>query len=227
MKIGLVGDYNPDVTAHRAIPAAIEIASNDIDIKVSIEWLNSSDIPNIRLEEYSGFWCIPASPYQEMDNVLKVISFARQNAVPFLGTCGGYQHAALEFARVELGYVDAENGEVNPDAGMPLISVLSCRLSDEAGKVNVHRDSKLAKIYGSEVIRETYNCGFGVNRNYLDIFDGSDMRFTSFDEEGDPRALELKGEQFFIGTAFQPERSAFVGESHPLIKSFLQAVTSA
>lgn len=227
MKIALVGDYNPDVTAHRAIPAAIEIASNNVGCQASIKWMNSQDIPNFDLKEFSGFWCVPASPYQQMDNVLGVIAFARRNNIPFLGTCGGYQHAALEFARNELGYVYADNGEVNPGASMPLISTLSCRLSNEDGKVCLNQNSKLFQIYGSEVVRETYNCGFGVNRNYLDIFDGSDMRFTGFDEDGDPRALELGCNNFFIGTAFQPERSAFLGKPHPIIKSFLQAASQA
>jgi CTP synthase (UTP-ammonia lyase) len=155
VKIGLVGDYNPDVTAHRAIPAAVEIASNNIGCQISIKWINSLEIPDSDLKEFSGFWCIPASPYQHMNNVLEVIAFARQNNVPFLGTCGGYQHAALEFARNELGYVDADNGESNPGASMPLISALSCRLSNEAGTVTLNQSSKLFQIYGSEVVSET------------------------------------------------------------------------
>jgi len=227
VKIGLVGDYNPDVTAHRAIPAAVEIASNNIGCQISIKWMNSLEIPDIDLKEFSGFWCIPASPYQHMNNVLEVIAFARQNNVPFLGTCGGYQHAALEFARNELGYVHADNDESNPGASMPLISALSCRLSNEAGKVTLNQSSKLFQIYGSEVVSETYNCGFGVNSNYLDIFDGSEMQFTGFDDDGDPRALELGCNDYFIGTAFQPERSAFLGKPHPIVESFLQAASNA
>lgn len=227
MNIALVGDYNPDVTAHRAIPAAIEIASNALGCDVSIKWVNSQAIPDFDLNTFSGFWCIPASPYQNMENVLAVIAHARRNNIPFLGSCGGYQHAALEFARNELGYANADNGEVNPEASMPLISALVCRLSNEAGKIRLSQHSRLFQLYGSDVVSETYNCGFGVNRNYLDIFDGTDMQFTGFDEEGDPKALELKNHRFFIGTAFQPERSAFSGKPHPIITSFLQAVLHA
>lgn len=227
MRIGLVGDYNPDVTAHRAIPAAVEIASTDLGCPASISWVYSQEIPNVELREFSGFWCIPASPYREKGNVLDVIAFARRNNIPFLGTCGGYQHAALEFARNELGYVGADNSEENPETRMPLISALTCRLRNEAAKIILNRDSKLFQIYGGDVVSETYNCGFGVNPDYLDIFCGSDMQFTGFDVDGDPRALELKCNNFFVGTAFQPERSAFLGKPHPIIKSFLRAASNA
>ena len=49
------------------------------------------------------------------------------------------------------------------------------------------------------------------------------MVFCGFDENGEPRAFELSGHRFFIGTAFQPERSALQQRSHPLILTFLQA----
>ncbi|WP_041651308.1 hypothetical protein [Marinomonas posidonica] len=53
------------------------------------------------------------------------------------------------------------------------------------------------------------------------------MQFTGFDDNGDPRSLELRCNHFFIGTAFQPERSAFLGKPQPIIKSFLKAAKEA
>ena len=58
------------------------------------------------------------------------------------------------------------------------------------------------------------------NRAYLSIFDGTDLTFTGFDGDGDPRAFELTGHPFFIGTVFQPERAALQGRAHPLITAF-------
>jgi len=143
--------------------------------------------------------------------------------VPFLGTCGGYQHAALEFARYELNYSEAENAEINPQTTMPLISGLACKLYDEEARINLAKNSKIAQIYGSTSISEEYFCGYGVNREYLHLFNETELDFTGFDEEGDPRSLEIRDRTFFIGTAFQPERSALKGDTHPLICAFLQA----
>lgn len=227
MKIGLAGDHNENVTAHRAIPVALDLSSRDLSIDLEIHWINSEDIPKFDLGSFSGFWCIPASPYKSMENILQLINFARNEDIPFLGTCGGYQHAALEFARNALGFAHADNGEVNPDAEMPLISALVCKLIEVTDQIQLKENSKVANVYGCNLISEEYRCGFGVNRKYLPIFDGSEMNFSGFDSQGDPRVLEIQKNNFFIGTAFQPERSALRNQSHPIVRAFLEAAKNA
>ena len=66
-----------------------------------------------------------------------------------------------------------------------------------------------------------------VTADYLDIFDGSDMTFTGFDADVDPRALEIPSNRFFIGTAFQPERHGLRKQLHPLVLAFVKAVLQA
>ena len=221
MNIGLIGDYQESVTAHQAIPLALELSAKELRVPINFNWLHSEALDVDLLDDYAALWCVPASPYENTDNVLSAIQFARTNNVPFLGTCGGYQHAALEFARNVLGYSDAENAEINPLASMPLISGLSCKLYDEEAGIRLVKGSKISNIYGKENISEEYFCGFGVNREYLPLFAASDMTFSGFDADGDPRALEIPNNTFFIGTAFQPERSALKGLVHPLIVAFV------
>jgi len=223
MKIGLIGDYQESVTAHRAIPKALDYAAAEISASIEYNWLPSTKLSAVALEEYAALWCIPASPYEDDLAVLKAIKFAREANVPFLGTCGGYQYAALEFAQSVIGHKDAENAEVNPSTNMPLISSLSCKLYDESARIKLVKNSKIAEIYSEETISEEYFCGYGVNSEYLSIYKGTDMIFSGFDEDEDPRCLEIPTNKFFIGTAFQPERSSLKGESHPLICAFLSA----
>lgn len=225
MRVGLIGDYDVSVTAHKAIPLALELASKKISRSVEFQWLNTDSFKLSSLSEFDALWCVPASPYKNTDKVLRAIRFARENNVPFLGTCGGYQHAALEFAQNVLGYREAENLEINPEASMPLISGLACKLYDQKAQINLIEGSSIAAIYGTTKISEEYFCGYGVNREYLHIFESSDMCFTGFDEDGDPRSLEISKNRFFVGTAFQPERSAFEGLAHPLIYEYLNATT--
>lgn len=221
IKIALVGDYQASVTAHQAIPQAIRLAVDALALQAQFDWVSSTDVSESALKGYTGLWCVPASPYQNTDNVLSAIAYARLHNLPFLGTCGGYQHAALEYARGALGYSNADNAEINPHTSMPLIAGLSCKLYDESAAINLVAGSELAKIYGAGTITEEYFCGYGVNREYLPIFDGSGMVFSGFDDDGDPRSLEIPDHSFFIGTAFQPERSALAGTVHPLISAFL------
>ncbi|MDH3389460.1 MAG: hypothetical protein OEN02_16340 [Gammaproteobacteria bacterium] len=224
MKIGLVGDYDETVTAHRAIPVAIKLAARDLSQSFPVQWIQSEDITTLLLKELAGVWCVPASPYRDMEKVLQAIHFARIANVPFLGTCGGYQHAALEFARNHLGFVNAGNAEVDPHCEMPVVSALACKLVEVSQRIFFDADSIIADIYQATSASEEYRCSYGVNRDYLSIFEGSAMRFTGFDADGDPRALEIADHRFFVATAFQPERAALKDRSHPIVASFLSAV---
>lgn len=223
MKIGLIGDYQASVTAHRAIPLALDDAARALNTDIDYQWLATEKLDLDSLHAYAGLWCVPASPYRDAGKVLSAIGFARSHDTPFLGTCGGYQHAALEFARHALGYHQADNAEVNAATAMPLIAGLACKLYNAQGGIRLLADSRIAAIYGTQQIHEEYFCGYGVNRDYLTIFEGSGLVFSGFDQDGDPRALEIPAHRFFVGTAFQPERSALRGESHPLIAAFVRA----
>jgi CTP synthase len=46
------------------------------------------------------------------------------------------------------------------------------------------------------------------------------------DDAGDVRAVELPGHPFFLGTLFQPERSALRGAEHPLVTAFVATMKS-
>ncbi len=52
------------------------------------------------------------------------------------------------------------------------------------------------------------------------------MSVSAFDADGDPRAVEIPSHPFFIGVAFQPERSALNGKRHPLISAFVAAANA-
>ena len=226
-KIALIGDYNPSVTAHVAIPKAIAIANKDNEQKVEGVWVNTANlvgnIPQF-LAEYAGIWCVPGSPYQNVEGVLSAIQYAREKKIPFLGTCGGYQHAILEYTRQVLEFTQADNVEVNPEASMPLIAPLSCALLETDGVVLFSPASQVEQIYNTKQAVEKYHCSYGLNVEYLSIFEESDLLIAGVDSQGEPKVIELKNHPFFIGTGYQPERSALLDRRHPLISAFVEAV---
>ena len=228
ISIALIGDHDESITAHQTIPLAIGLAADALKIDAMIEWVSTESITAEKLSQFHAIWCVPASPYKSTEGALTAIQFARRNDIPFLGTCGGYQHAILEFARHVLGFEKADNVEENPETEMPLISALSCALVEKSGSITLEPETQVSALYQSkkgqsEKIDETYHCSFGVNSDYLFIFDGSDLHFSGKDETSAPKILEISQHRFFIGTAFQPERSALKNEVHPLISGFLQA----
>lgn len=225
LHIGLVGDFDPDVTAHIAIPRAITLASHHLAIQAEVAWLPTPSLEHDTektLARFDGLWCVPASPYQSMEGALRAIRYARERDIPFLGTCGGSQHALIEYARNVLHFSEADHAETNSEAAMPLIAPLACSLVEASETILFKPGSRIAAIYGKSEVVEQYHCSYGLNPRYHDLFEQSNLRITGYDKRGEARAFELKGHTFYIATLYQPERSALADVTHPLIVAYLQ-----
>lgn len=223
--IALVGDQSPDVPAHRAIPHALRLAGDSHEGTVVWRWVDSEMIKNPKrdLAVYDAVWAVPGSPYRNPDGVLGAIRFARETGCPFLGTCGGFQHAVIEFARNVAGLANAEHAESAPAAELQVVIPLVCELVEKTDDVTFAPDSRLYSIFGGKSARGEYRCRFGVNATHRKTLEKAGLRFTGFDANGDIRALELPRHPFFCATLFQPERSGLRGERHPLIAAFVDA----
>src|SRR5712675_1943432 len=128
-RIALVGDYSDGVTAHRAIPIALKLAAGRLQRDVAWEWLHSRTLGNdmrSTLGNYAGVWCVPGSPYENTAGVIAAIRYARESGRPFLGTCGGFQHALIEYAEAVWGLTRPAHAETEPNAADPVIAPLSC-----------------------------------------------------------------------------------------------------
>jgi CTP synthase (UTP-ammonia lyase) len=226
--IALVGDYRPEVIAHRCIPDALRLASGP-EGTIGFRWIATTELSTApsQLEAFSAVWLVPASPYADMDAALSAVQFARTTDRPFLGTCGGFQHALIEFARNVAGLASADHAETSPAAVTPVVTALKCNLVDQSQTLRLVPGSQLQKCYGADTATEGYRCNYGVNSAYRPHLETAGLRFTAFDHANEVRAFELPAQRFFIGTLFQPERSALTGSPHPLIRAFVQATLSA
>lgn len=226
LRVGLIGDYDASVLAHQAIPRALSLASEQAGVPLVAEWLPTERIAAERtelLDEFDALWCVPASPYRSMDGALMAIRYARENGVPFLGTCGGFQHALIEYARNVARISNADHAETNPDAETAIVTPLACSLVDAGGTVCFASGTRLREIYGSDTAFEMYRCSYALNPAYEDQLGAGGLRIVARDPDGAARAFELAGHPFYFGTLYQPERSALRNEAHPLITAFVRA----
>lgn len=226
LRIALIGDYDPQVIAHQAIPVALGLAAEHIRRPVDFEWLATDRIHlDTPFDGFDGFWCVPASPYKSEAGALRAIRLAREQQRPFLGTCGGFQHAVLEFSRNVLGWADAEHGETSPDSSRAVLSPLTCSLVEAVDSIHLVPGSLIAKAYETSEIREGYRCRYGVNPQFERELLTHDLHAVGHDSAGDLRAIELKNHVFFVATLFQPERAALKGQLPPLVRAFVEACT--
>ncbi len=222
--IALVGDHDPSIVAHQAIPRALAAATAAIGSIVIWTWLPTEAVRSADLGDFAGFWLVPGSPYRSMDGALAVGRWAREEGAPFLGTCGGFQHALISFARDVAGLPSADHAETCPDAAFAVIAPLACGLVEVTGKVRFAPGSHLHRAYGAGEATEGYHCRYGLAPAYREILASHGFRFTATDDQGDVRGGELEGHRFYVGTLFQPERSALRGEAAPLVEAFVRAV---
>ena len=225
-RIALIGDRSETVVAHRAIQVSMELAAASIGCRIEPLWLNTADCEQARFEGFHAFWCVPGSPYRSMDGALRAIRYARENHLPFLGTCGGFQHALIEYARNVRGWGDADHAETNGAGSLLLISRLTCSLTEGQGRVVFADGSRIREIYGASEATERYNCNFGLNAKFAASLQDQQLKFTAFDATGEVRAFELVDYPFYIGTLYQPERAALEGNLHSLISAFVKAAVA-
>lgn len=227
VNIALIGDYDAGITAHQAIPEALRLAAVERGIAVDFEWLPTPQITGCeQLTDFDGLWCVPGSPYRSMAGALNAIRFARETRRPFLGTCGGLQHAVIEYARNVLGWPDAEHAETAPDAVRPVISQLQCALVEATESIVLLADTQIRSAYGREEINEGYRCRYGLNPVLLNELTAGTLHIAARSESGEVRALELAGHPFFVLTLFQPERAALKGVLPPLVRALVAGAVS-
>ncbi|CBG88027.1 CTP synthase C-terminal region-related (seleno)protein [Citrobacter rodentium] len=223
LRIALVGDYNASVTAHQAIPLAIDDAAAVLELIADYDWLASAEITSGEdLVGYDAIWVVPGSPYKNTDGALTAIRYARENGIPFLGTCGGFQHAILEYARNVLGWRDAAHAETDTQGRM-VIAPLACSLVEKTDDIELRSNTLIARAYGQTLISEGYHCNYGISTAFAGELESGDLRVTGWDDNGDIRAVELVTHPFFVATLFQHERGALAGKPVPLVQAMLRA----
>ncbi|MCK9605805.1 MAG: CTP synthase [Methylomonas sp.] len=224
VSIALLGEYTPTFPPHAATNTAIEHVEADSGLDISADWISTADIDPSLFERYAGIWVAPGSPYKNLDKTLAAIRYARENNIPCFGTCGGFQHMIIEYARNVLGFKDAQYAEYHPYASNLFISQLTCSLAGREMQLSFEPNSRVAAIYAAITATEQYYCNFGINPDYVDALKQGPMQISGADAEGDIRVIEWPSHPFFIGTLFVPQARSTPEQPHPLVSAFLAAV---
>jgi len=222
--VGLIGDFDARVTAHQAIPLALQRAGDTVGVDIAFAWLPTDRIraPG-DLSAFAGLWCVAASPYRSMDGAVLAIRHAREASIPFLGTCGGFQHAVVEYARNVLGWADADHAETAPEASRQVISLLACELVEATGWIRLLPGTRIAAAYGTQEVTETYRCRYGLSPQFRATLIAGPLRASAEDAAGEVRGIELDSHPFFLATLFQPERAALQDREAPVVTAFVAA----
>jgi CTP synthase (UTP-ammonia lyase) len=209
--IAALGDRDPRFLTHREIDAAMRLAPDG----VSIRWLATD---SVRMDGYDGLWVLPGTPYRDEAAVYEAIRFARESGMPILGTCGGFQHMAVEFARAVAGIAGAGHGESDPDAEAVVVGGLTCSLVGEERMVRTVPGTRVAEICGTDPLVGFHWCNYGLADAYAERLTAAGLVLSAFAEDAGVEAFELRDHPFYVATLFQPQvGSSQRRELHPLL----------
>jgi CTP synthase (UTP-ammonia lyase) len=219
VRIALVGDRHPDHPSHRELDAVRGLLGND----VSAEWV-ASDGDRIRaLDGFDGIWVVPGSPYADDDAVYAAATWARENDVPFLGTCGGLQYAVVEYFRNVLGVSGASHAETDGADASNVVHALACSLQGEERLVRPVLGTRFSSLVDDEPFVGMHYCGYGPGPHEVQRLVEGGMVVEATADDAGAEVIELPANRFYILTLFQPHIGALAGKPlHPLLGEFVR-----
>jgi CTP synthase (UTP-ammonia lyase) len=227
IEIGIVGDFYNSKT-QIAIAEAIEHSNKKLGFTTTYQWIETlsidSDNYKERLKGLNGIWSASGSPFKNLEGSLLAIKYARENKIPHIGTCGGYQHTIIEYARNVLGFKNAQHAEYSDDSSDLFIDKMACSLVGTKGKVKISENSFAYQIYGKSEIEVEYYCSYGLNNNYKPVMLSGDFLVSGVDINNEIRMMELKNHPFFVITAFVPQVDSSYDNPNPLVSEFVRKV---
>ncbi|MFF4580789.1 hypothetical protein [Streptomyces sp. NPDC001389] len=229
-RIALVGDRSPHVKSHTRLPLLLDALAAREGLVLDAYWIPTGDAAAEAaagtLARFDAVWVLPGSPYASEAGALAAIRVAREEGIPFLGTCGGFQHALLEYARTVCGLTGVAHAENDPGAQDLLIAPLACSLVGHEGVVRAQPGSLAESVLGAERSMERYHCSYGPAPRHLPVLTAHGLRLSGHDEEGQVRMAELPGHPFFLATLFQPELAGDGTRPHPVVRALAAAAVA-
>lgn len=219
VKILLVGKYMDQRDSYMSHYEAFTHAGAELDTRVKFLRTEAEDVEKEErhpvLEEADGILIPGGFGSRGIEGKIRAIKYARENKVPFLGVCLGFQLANVEFARTVLGMHDANSSEFDPHTAHPVVDILpeqkqvtkkgaTMRLG--AQQILVEPGSKAAELYGATEISERHRHRYEINPQYIDRIQEKGLKFTGKSPDGKRMEIaELEGHPYFIGSQFHPE----------------------
>jgi CTP synthase (UTP-ammonia lyase) len=219
--IFLLGDRDSSSPTHRELDAAIELLPSG----VTARWVGTDSPDAVRTSQADAVWVVPGSPYRNDAAVYSAISSARTSGQPFLGTCGGFQYAVVEFARNVAGIADADHAETTPNGNNLVIGRLACSLIAQERNVTAISGTRMHALCGDAPFVGFHWCNYGLAAAYADRLVERGLVIAARADDAGIEAVELPNHPFFLATLFQPQIGSIAGKPlHPVIEAFVASI---
>src|SRR3989344_1398840 len=240
--IGITGKYVMVRDSYASIIKALEHAGIYLNTKLNIKWIDTEIINDnnaaTELKDIKGIIVPGGFGKRGTEGKISCIKYARENNLPYLGLCFGFQMALIEYARNVLKLKNANSTEIDPKTKYPVVDILpEQKLLETLGgnmrlgghDVLIKENTLAYNLYKQLKIRERFRHRYECNPDYIDKFEEKGIVFSgkSADEKNIMQILELTNHKFFIGTQYHGEYTSRPLKPHPLYLGFIKACLSA
>ncbi len=217
--IGITGKYTSVRDSYASIINALEHAGIALGCEVKIKWIETTNIIDETavegLSDVDGIIVPGGFGTRGAEGKIACIKYARENNLPYLGLCFGFQMAVIEFARNICGLVKANSTEIEPDCSEPVIDILPEQKKIEGLGGNMRlggRDIELKpdtiawELFGkAKTVRMRFRHRYEVDPRYIETLEKGGLVFSGkAPQQPIMQILELPQHPFFIGTQSHP-----------------------
>ncbi len=239
--IAITGKYTELADSYISVKEAIKHAAAHNDVNAVVTFVSTEEYEENperihELNKFDGILVPGGFGSRGAEGKIASIQYARENNIPFLGICYGFQLAVIEYARNICGFDSANTTEVDPESPYPVIDLLPEQkdVTDLGGTMRlgkhlilVSRNTKFEKIYNSTEISERHRHRYEVNPDFIEKLTQKGLVFSGCSEDKRRmEALELENNDCFIATQFHPEFQSRPDKPSPPYFEFLRAATS-
>lgn len=237
VEIGLVGKYTHLKDSYISHVEALNHTGALLGADIDIRWLEAEDIEEGKVKKpFDGLHgiIVPGGfGWRGSEGKILAAQYARDNRVPFLGICLGFQMATSEFSRNVLGLEGANSSEFNPRTPHPVIDLLPEQrtMKDMGGtmrlgshKVLLDSGCKTAKLYKSTEIHERHRHRYEVNPDYIERIEAAGLKYVGRAPDMiRMEVFELQGHPYYVGCQFHPELKSRPSRPAPLFVGLVSA----
>jgi CTP synthase len=236
--IGVTGKYTAVRDSYASIINALEHAGIALGCKPEIKWIETTDITNdnvaVQLAGVDGIIVPGGFGTRGTEGKIACIKFARENKLPYLGLCFGFQMAVIEFARSVCGLKKANSTEIQPDCPEPVIDILPEQKKIEGLGGNMRlggRDIELkpnttaSKLFGNlSSIRMRFRHRYEVDPRYIERLEKAGLVFSGkAPNQPIMQILEIPSHPFFMATQAHPCLTSRPLRPHPMFVALVAA----
>jgi CTP synthase len=226
--VAIVSKYGIE-DVYISIKEALKHAGRALSTEVKIVWLDAERYERSQLKDYDGILIPGGFGKRGIEGKIEAIKFARENNIPFLGLCLGFQLGVVEYARNKVGIPDATSEEFGE--GTHVIALLpeqeglhelggTMRLGNYTADI---RDDTLAmRLYHEKQITERHRHRYEVNPRYIHDLEKAGLVFSATNKNR-MECLELKDHPFYFATQFHPEFKSRPAHPSPPYLGFVEA----